>query len=411
MTFAFNGISGFLDLVSRLGDPSGATSGSVIFADSSGNYAQDNANLNWSDGTNIFRSGYGTDYVGSANASTGKVRYVDPTGVYGGVTHRWNFTNSATNSAQLIAGVATGPVNLFFDIFGLFGSSLLGASGPIGAIMIETTETSLDIGAALIHGTNTGTLPTLDEKLITNAQFASDGGGGILVQDYFRIKAVQNWDSGTSAYGTYHEHLVVPKDLQDAETLIEFRGDTGFVFNPNQKSYFNALFRGSGNDVLKVDTTLDDCAIYKLKVGAGLVSSYNAITTVANGVPAEYAESDITAQSAAIAATTIYPVPASGAGMYRVSWVATITTAASVSSNLGGTAGFQLKYTDANDSVVKTENPTTPNVSAGNTTATSISGCEVAYCKASTNLQYLFGYSSTGVTAMQFNLHIKCEKL
>lgn len=142
-----------------------------------------------------------------------------------------------------------------------------------------------------------------------------------------------------------------------------------------------------------------------------LISKYNNIATVSNGVPSELATVDLTAQSAAITATTLYAIPSTGAGMYRVSWVATVTTAASTSSVLGGTNGFQLKYTDGNDSVVKTSNPTTVTSSAGNTTATSISESFLAYCKASTNLQYLFDYTSVGVTAMQYNLHIKVEAL
>lgn len=112
---------------------------------------------------------------------------------------------------------------------------------------------------------------------------------------------------------------------------------------------------------------------------------------------------DLTAQTAAISATTILAVTSSG--FYQVNWVATITTAASVSAVLGGATGFQVKYTDADDSVVKTSNPTTLTVSSVNATGTSISGAFSGYCKTGTNLQYLFGYTSAG-TAMAYNLHI-----
>jgi hypothetical protein len=143
----------------------------------------------------------------------------------------------------------------------------------------------------------------------------------------------------------------------------------------------------------------------------GKITTYNNIATVGGGIPAEHALLDLTAQVATISATTLYAVPAAGVGMYRVSWVATITTAATTSCVLGGSTGFQLKYTDADDSVVKTTNPTTPEISATNATATSISGVLVAYCKASTNLQFLFGYTSVGGTPMAYNLHIVVEKL
>jgi hypothetical protein len=122
------------------------------------------------------------------------------------------------------------------------------------------------------------------------------------------------------------------------------------------------------------------------------------------------AKSILTAQSAAIVATTIFAVPSGSAGLYRVSFVATITTAGTTSA-LGGTTGFQLKYTNGNgDGVVKTEAFTSPSISAGNTTGTSISGNYMAYCAASTNLQYLFGYTSTG-TVMAYDLAIFAEFL
>jgi hypothetical protein len=141
------------------------------------------------------------------------------------------------------------------------------------------------------------------------------------------------------------------------------------------------------------------------------ITAYNAVATVGDGIGYQIVTSDLTAQGAAIAATVLYAVPAAGAGYYRVSWVATVTRAATTSCVLGGAAGFTLKYTDGDDSVVKTENPTTPTISAINATGTSISGVEVAYCKASTNLQYLFGYTSVGATTMQYNLHIRVERL
>jgi hypothetical protein len=142
----------------------------------------------------------------------------------------------------------------------------------------------------------------------------------------------------------------------------------------------------------------------------GKMTTYNGIATVGNGVPSILATVDLTAQAAAIAATTIYAVPASGAGLYRVSWVATITTVDATACTLGGTTGFRLTYTDADDSVVKTIDDLIYHRSATNSTATSISGAVVAYCKASTNLQYLFGYLATG-GQMRYNLHAKVDFL
>lgn len=122
------------------------------------------------------------------------------------------------------------------------------------------------------------------------------------------------------------------------------------------------------------------------------------------------ARSVLTVQSAAIAATTIFAIPSSGAGMYRINWVATITQAATTQSILGGSIGFQAKYTNGNgDVVVKTSNPTVAENANANTTGTSIGGSLVVYVGASTNLQYLFDYMSAGGTVMQYDLAIFVE--
>lgn len=172
------------------------------------------------------------------------------------------------------------------------------------------------------------------------------------------------------------------------------------------------VFAGASKELVDdADMTFatDTLTVTGLVIGTTKLKTYNGVNTVSNGVGSIVATVDLTTQGAAIAATTAYAVPASGAGMYQVTWVATVTQAATTSSVLGGTNGFQLKYTDADDSVVKTSAPTTVTAytSAGNTTGTQVSGSFVAYCKASTNLQYIMDYTSVGGTVMQYNLHIK----
>lgn len=144
-------------------------------------------------------------------------------------------------------------------------------------------------------------------------------------------------------------------------------------------------------------------------VNAGTVTKYNNVTTVARGMPSCVAVDSKTAQSAAITATTLYTPPVSG--LYRISYVATITTAATTSCTLGGTTGFQVKYANDNDSVVKTTNPTTPVVSSVNATATSIAGSFIINAKSGIAIQYLMGYTSVGATAMQYDLNVIAEAL
>lgn len=132
--------------------------------------------------------------------------------------------------------------------------------------------------------------------------------------------------------------------------------------------------------------------------GAGNLSGYITTAPIAASI-------SLTAQAAAISATTLLAVGAGGAGTYQISYVATVTQAATSSSTLGGSNGFQIVYTNLSDSVSKT----TPAgaTSATNTTAVSISGVVIANVLASTTIQYQFGYTSSGVTVMQYDLNIR----
>jgi len=173
-----------------------------------------------------------------------------------------------------------------------------------------------------------------------------------------------------------------------------------------------------GNFVL--DTGISRLAAGSLAIGNGTASDttgnlsfnkviqYAGVATVKAGIGSIVASTAVTGKTAAITATTIYAVPSSGAGMYKVSWTAWITTAAAASSTLGGTNGFQTVSTVGG--VAVTDSPTTPTISALNTTATKISGVLICQCDASTNLQYAFGYTD-GTAVMTYSLNAYVEYL
>lgn len=147
----------------------------------------------------------------------------------------------------------------------------------------------------------------------------------------------------------------------------------------------------------------------------GLLSTYNNISTVSNGVPSEYATVDLTAQGATIATTTLYAVPASGAGQYRLSWDAKITTVAGTSTTLGP---LTIVYTDPDGvaitltAVAQISAGTIATSSSVNSTSTVLLGLPITLnCKASTNITYAFAYASNAAGVMKFNLHIKLEAL
>ncbi len=157
-------------------------------------------------------------------------------------------------------------------------------------------------------------------------------------------------------------------------------------------------------------------------VGAGWHSVVGADTTDSltnktfdktSNVAFRAASVDLTAQAAAITTTTVYAVPASGAGQYRISWNAKVTTVDAVSSTLGA---LTIVYTDP-DGVVQTITApasiaagTIATTSTGNLTTTVLLGLPLLLnCKASTNITYAMAYISNTPGQMIYNLHIKLD--
>lgn len=149
----------------------------------------------------------------------------------------------------------------------------------------------------------------------------------------------------------------------------------------------------------------------------GKITTYNNIATVSGGVPAEYAVIDTTGLTANVAASTLYAVPASGAGMYRISAYVVETTAGSVSSTL---PNVQVVYTD-NDTNTSVTLDVTPVLGAAgigqsgaltaNTIGTVASGVVPINVKASTTIQYQTVNYASVAAGMAYALHLKCEAL
>lgn len=121
---------------------------------------------------------------------------------------------------------------------------------------------------------------------------------------------------------------------------------------------------------------------------------------------------DLTNQTALIGSTILYTIPVNATGLYEVSWSATITRAASISSALGGTTGLQVIYTNADDNTVVT---TTAGLNGAlnilNIIGAPAYGVIIVYAKAGTNINYSFGYTSVGGTTMQYSIHARLKAL
>jgi hypothetical protein len=146
--------------------------------------------------------------------------------------------------------------------------------------------------------------------------------------------------------------------------------------------------------------------------GVGKATKYNNISLVGNGFASEYATVDNVTATANIAATTLYAVPASGAGLYRLSYYVIVNRAATTSSTL---PDLQLTWTDPDNSTLQTFGPVDSATPSANTLTTTYSGTVVISAKASTNIQYQTGvttaYASVGGTSMQYSIHLKVEAL
>jgi len=198
-----------------------------------------------------------------------------------------------------------------------------------------------------------------------------------------------------------------------------------FLGNDNAKSYF-----GTGKDAsIYYDGT--DMFINPKEVGTGVlqvlgsqkltgtITAYNNIATVSMGIPAERATVDLTGQTAAKGATTIYTPAASG--MFRISIVLQVTTAATTSSVLGGATGVTITFTEPDGSIAQSIKPLLTSQAGavivpatgntGNATTTQSQGVGIIYAKTGVAIQYAIGYTSVGATPMAYSAHLKVEAM
>lgn len=126
-----------------------------------------------------------------------------------------------------------------------------------------------------------------------------------------------------------------------------------------------------------------------------LASRLNASSPVI-GTP-----TSLTTQGASIGTTSL-TLPALSAGVYRVSWYARITQAATVSSSLTVTLG----WTETTITLT-----TSGSAITGNTTTTVQSDARIVVTDASAPITYSTAWVSVGATPMIYRLSILCEQL
>jgi hypothetical protein len=138
----------------------------------------------------------------------------------------------------------------------------------------------------------------------------------------------------------------------------------------------------------------------------GALTKYNGIATVNGGVPAEYAQVNLTAQNNNIGFTTLYTPTSSG--FYRVTCYLVITTAAGTSSTLPG-CGFG--WTDNDTNVAVNISGISPSPTT-NTIGTYGQGTAIINAKSGVAITYqTTGYASNAANAMQYAAHFKIEAM
>jgi trimeric autotransporter adhesin len=144
---------------------------------------------------------------------------------------------------------------------------------------------------------------------------------------------------------------------------------------------------------------------------SGAVTTVGGNVTTKQGVAAILKTSFATAQTSSISgASLVTSTPTKG--MWRISWVATQTTAGSTGTVLGGTTGFQITFTNANgDTASKTTALSTPITGVGTSTADTISGDVYCYAGASSAITYSFGYTAGSITGGAFDIAVYAEFL
>lgn len=118
-----------------------------------------------------------------------------------------------------------------------------------------------------------------------------------------------------------------------------------------------------------------------------------------------------------VGATTLYVVPSTGSGLYRISSYVVETIAGSISSTL---PNVQIVYTDndTNGAVTIDSTPVLGVAGIGqtgaltaNTVGTSSSGVIVVNVKSSTTIQYQAVNYASSLAGMTYAVHLKIESL
>ena len=351
-----------------------------------------------------------------------------------------NADNSATvpYTIRIATGIYPETVDLgnaaliLVNFEGSLGTIVSGASGT-GDVFISKTANALQLGGIISNvqlGLSTGTSYAIDLEDGTNG--GTFGNRGFRFQHCVIFEEIKT----LNLYGGALFRAFMIRDSEVRASPITITNGS-LVWQDNYPSgtasfnlvgafveFHHSAVKGSVNvdATSQVDLYASDVPASIAVTAGGLVFNHGSLLSGTNTFPAgSYttdgpsgliaAWDDVTYTSAAIGPNLLYTETSGYNGIYRVSWVAKIVTPATTSSVLGGANGFQVQYTDADDSVVVTPLAVPNALATGNSTNTQLSGSVVLNVAGSSNVNYSFDYTSVGGTAMQYSLHVKLERL
>lgn len=372
------------------------------------------------------------------NAFAGTVQSLSPNQASSGLirlaasdTVSWR--NNANTGDVALGSNGAGGGNVPSDSLTFNGGGLVSAAhissslnpSATGAVRLSATDTinfrntanSADI-VGLQHNTDdtitVGGAAGIKQGIFvsTNTPVAASGVVRLAANDQINWRnAANNADEGITVSGSGATEGILLQGFSASTTPTIRLGGSTSAFPMIQRSSTNVLFvlaDGSG--------TACPVQLGNLTINPKIIS-YNGISTVRNGVASELAvyQTGGAGNNGALSTTTLYAVPASGQGAYRLSWVAKVITAAGVSSTLGP---LTVTYTDL-DSVVQTitcgaqtNAGAIATTSTGNTTTTILLGLPMLInCLLSSSVTFTFGYASSAANAMAYSLTIILEAM
>lgn len=366
----------------------------------------------------------------------------------------WNFTNTIGIRLRNATSVTVGPIN--FDNCSVNGSGNTGARPVVidgtnavaiidGVNFLGGSYTHPGTGSPIfevqggggggfvnqvqgIHWYGTQVEPSNASDVgfflnnVTDALLSGVVGtfGGTAGTDLVKIDS-----SGTGVSYNIHADNVLnfnafTNTLNDvkATALITDQHLAHWVMIPTTDSSYQVVQSNGGGYIFKLLNSNKSAKFAGQVQLDSTINRYNSINLVGNGISSEVAAVDLTAQTAAITTSTLYAVPSSGAGQYRLSWNAKVTTPATTGAATSTLGALTVVYTDP-DGVAQTITAaaqiaagTIATTSTANTTAAVLLGLPMLLnCKASTNITYAMAYASNTANQMAFNIHIKLEAL